>query len=439
MKARLVPVYFESGRDDEFDEQLKRLGSLFAAEAKILEPVALGSPLPEADAVVFPQLLGDAYSQIEALKEIDLPLLIITSEFGTVSMWDWEIDTFLKSEGLKTFAPHNLEMARKICRCLGLKRELKTTTFLVFQDNPGEEGFQADIFKRFYWWEDRCTQAMKEKFGVTIAKKSFKRLGEEAKRIPDPEVEVVKRDWNLQTEGVSQGALNSALRMYIALKREIEQDENVRGVGINCLNESHFSDTTPCLAWNMLFQELGIIWGCEGDTMSLLTKYVLQKSLDAHIMLSNLYPFLMGMAALKHERIEAFPEVEDPQDHILVAHCGYLGVLPQPFAAEWTLRPKVLAIVDENATAIDARLPTGDITLAKLHPTLDRIMTVKGSLEGYAQYPGSDCRNGAIVRVTDGYKLVNSLYSHHYCILMGRNSVEIEMLAKVFDLEVEEI
>jgi hypothetical protein len=173
--------------------------------------------------------------------------------------------------------------------------------------------------------------------------------------------------------------------------------------------------------------------------MSLLTKYVLQKSLDAHIMMSNLYPFLMGLAALKHERIEAFPEVEDPQDHILVAHCGYLGVLPQPFAAEWTLRPKVLAIVDENATAIDARLPTGDVTLAKLHPTLNKIMTVKGSLEGYAQYPGSDCRNGAIVRVTDGYQLVNSLYSHHYCILTGHKSVEIKMLARVFDLEVEEI
>ena len=439
MKARLVPVYFKSGRDGEFDEQLKRLGSLFAAEAEILEPAALGSPLPEADAVVFPQLLGDSYSQIEALKEIDLPLLIITSEFGTVSMWDWEINTFLKSEGLKTFAPHDLEMARKTCRCLGLKRELKTTTFLVFQDNPGEEGFQADIFKRFYWWEDRCTEAMKEKFGVTIAKKSFKRLGEEAKRIPDREAEAVTRDWDLQTEGVSQGALNSALKMYIALKREIEQDENIRGVGVNCLNESHFSDTTPCLAWNMLFQELGIIWGCEGDTMSLLTKYILQKSLDAHIMMSNLYPFLMGMAALKHERIEAFPEVEDPQDHILVAHCGYLGVLPQPFAAEWTLRPKVLAIVDENATAIDARLPTGDVTLAKLHPTLNKIMTVTGFLEGYAQYPGSDCRNGAVVRVTDGYQLVNSLYSHHYCILTGRKSVEIRMLARVFDLEVEEI
>jgi len=439
MKARLVPVYFKSGRDSEFDEQLKMLGSLFAAEAEILEPAALGSPLPEADAVVFPRLLGDAYSQIEALKEIDLPLLIITSEFGTVSMWDWEIDTFLKSEGLKTFAPHNLEMARKICRSLGLKRELKTTRFLVFQDYPGEEGFQADIFKRFYWWKDSCTQAMKEKFGVTIVKKSFKRLGEEAKRIPDREAEGVKRNWNLQTEGVSHRALNSALKMYIALKREIEQDENIRGVGINCLNESHFSDTTPCLAWNMLFQELGIIWGCEGDTMSLLTKYILQKSLDAHVMLSNLYPFLMGMAALKHERIEAFPEVEDPQDHILVAHCGYLGVLPQPFATEWTLRPKVLAIVDENATAIDARLPTGDVTLAKLHPTLNKIMTVKGSLEGYAQYPGSDCRNGAVVRVNDGYQLVNSLYSHHYCILTGRKSVEINMLAKVFDLEVEEI
>ena len=36
---------------------------------------------------------------------------------------------------------------------------------------------------------------------------------------------------------------------------------------------------------------------------------------------------------------------------ILAAHCGYLGVVPQPFATEWALRKKVLAIVNDNATA----------------------------------------------------------------------------------------
>lgn len=52
--------------------------------------------------------------------------------------------------------------------------------------------------------------------------------------------------------------------------------------------------------------------------------------------------------------------------HFLIVHCGYLGVLSPSFSTEWQLRPKVLAIVDANATAIDARLPVGDLTLAKL-------------------------------------------------------------------------
>jgi hypothetical protein len=438
MKARLVPVYFRSGRGDDFGRQAVTLQELLAEEAEILEPVALGSPLPEADAVVFPQLLGDAYTQLEALKEIQLPLLIITSEFGTVSMWDWEIASYLKSEGVETIAPYNLEQARRICRGLGVRRELERTKFLVFQDNPGE-GFQASIFKRFYWWEDECSQRMQAKFGVTVVKKSFKELAAKAKQIPDREAEAVWSNWRLNTEGVSRPALNSAIKDYIAVKREMDRDEAIGAVGINCLNESRFSDTTPCLAWNMLYEERGTIWGCEGDTLSMLTQYILHKSLDVPIMMTNLYPFVMGQAALKHERIPGFPEVDDPEDHILVAHCGYLGVLPTSFATEWTLRPKVLAIVDENATAIDARLPTGDVTLAKLGPTLDRMTVTEGTLEGYVQYPGSDCRNGGVIRVANGRRLMDRLASHHYLLMTGHLLPDISVLCRVLGIQVEEI
>ena len=438
MKARLVPVYFKSGRDDDYQQQVNRLVALLAEEAEILEPVALGSFLPEAEAVVFPQLLGDAYLETEALRAIKLPLLIVTSEFGTVSMWDWEIASYLRSEGIETIAPYNLDQTKKACKGLGLKRELSQTKFLVFQDNPGE-GFQADIFKRFYWWEDECVQRMMDKFGITIVKKSFRQLATEAKDIADHEAEAVWDHWRLRTDGISQGALNSAIKIYIAVKRELEQDETIKAVGINCLNESRFSDTTPCLAWNMLYEEKGLIWGCEADTMSMLTKYVLHKSLDVPIMMTNLYPFVMGQAALKHERIEAFPEVAEPENHILVAHCGYLGVVPTSFSTEWALKPKVLAIVDENATAIDARMPTGDITLAKLHPTLDAMTVVEGTLEDYVQYPGSDCRNGGVVKVSDGPQLVNSISSHHYLLMTGHHGIDINILGKVFDLDIEEI
>jgi hypothetical protein len=208
---------------------------------------------------------------------------------------------------------------------------------------------------------------------------------------------------------------------------------------MNCLNESAFSDTTPCLAWNMLYEERRLIWGCEGDTVSMLTMHMLHRALDVPIMMTNLYPFLMGQAALKHERIPHFPEVDEPENHVLAAHCGYLGVLPRSFSTEWQLRRKVLAIVDENATAIDARLPVGDLTLAKLDSTFDTMAVAEGALTGYAQYPGSDCLNGAVIRVRDGHTLMAKLPSHHSLLLTGHNLVGIRLAGKVLGFGVDEL
>ncbi|HXL01793.1 MAG TPA: hypothetical protein PK016_01535 [Candidatus Atribacteria bacterium] len=437
MKANLIPLYFKSGKNDEFLAQVQNLKKLLAEEAIIGEPLALGSPLPqEADAIIFPQVLGDAYKQIKDIEALRLPILVVTSEFGTVDMWDWEIVSYLKSKGLKVFAPYNLELTKKAIKSLALKREMKSTRFLVFQDNPGE-GMQASIFKRFYWWEEECTNLIQEKFGISIIKKSFKKLAEEAKQVPDAEVEELWKRWNLPLEGVSPKALHSALKIYRVLKQEVEQDPSIKGMGINCLNESFYSDTTPCLAWNMLFEEKGIIWACEADTLSLLTQFIIHKSLGAPIMMSNIYPFLMGMAALKHEKISSFPEVDQPENHLLVVHCGYLGVLPKSFSSDWKLKPRVLEIVDENATAIDARLPEGEVTLAKLDPTLSKLLIVEGYLEGYVQYPGSDCRNGAIIRIPDGHLLMDKLYSHHDIIMIGHRGVELKSMAYALDIEVE--
>ena len=436
-KARLVPLYFQSGQDDDFRSQVERLRELLADDAEILPPVALGATLPEAEAVVFPQILGDAYRQVNDFKKIKLPILIITSEFGTVSMWDWEIASYLKAQGIAPIFSYNLELTQTICKALAVKRDLQQTKFLVFQDNPGE-GFQAQIFKCFFWWKDECSQNIRKKFGVEIVKKSFREFGERAKLIHDREAKDVLTQWQVPTQDVSERALLSAIKIYIAAKREIELDAAVKAIGINCLNESHFSDTTPCLAWNMLYEELGILWGCEADTMSMLTKYLLNKVLDAPVMMTNLYPFLMGQAALKHERIPYFPDVaSEPENHLLLAHCGYFGVVPQSFSSQWTIKPKVLAIVDDNATAIDAKMPPGKITLVKLHSTLNKLMAVEGELEKFVQYENSDCLNGAVVKVRDGRKLINTLYSHHYCLMTGQYPAELDLLTKVFGLELE--
>lgn len=439
MKPRLIPLYFEPGRDAGFDTQLNALRSLLADHAELLAPVALGAPLPDADAVIFPQLLGEGYRRLADFKALRLPILIVTSQYGTLSMWDWEIISYLKAEGVETIAPYDLAQTKKICNALRVKRELREAKFLVYQDNPGD-GAQASIFKRFYWWEDECVQRMKDRFGVTIVKRSFRELGARAKALPDAEAEAAWKQRQVPIDGIAGKPLHSALKVYLAVKRDLEADPTIRAVGINCLNESHFSDTTPCLAWNLLYEEQKLIWGCEADTVSMLTKYLLHHSLEAPIMMTNLYPFLLGDAALKHERIEKFPAVpDDPANYLLVAHCGYMGVIPQSFCTEWTLRKKVLGIVDQNATAIDARLPIGDITLAKLQPSFRELSVTEGSLTGYAQYPGSDCLNGGVIRVRDGHRFMNSVCSHHSLLMTGRQLADLRLVAPVFNLGIQEI
>jgi hypothetical protein len=202
MKATLVPVHFKSGMDNEFRTHLEIVKKLLADEADVLPPVALGARLPAVDAVVFPQLLGDAFSQLPPLKAINVPVIVLTSDFGTVNMWDWEIVTFMKAQGMSVFTPYELSQTRAICRGLALKREMKDVKFLVFQDHPGVGGQQAEIFKRFWWWEDRSSEIIRQKFVIRIIKKSFQELGEKAKKITDADARQILKNRPIPAVGL---------------------------------------------------------------------------------------------------------------------------------------------------------------------------------------------------------------------------------------------
>ena len=178
MKAKLVPIYFKTADDPDFSAQLRKLHELLADEAEILEPVLLGEKLPETDGVIFPQMLGEAFRVVDKIKKLPQPLLIVTSEFGTVSMWDWEINSYLTAKGVKVIGPTNLEKTKQVCRAFALKRQLKQSKFLVYWDNPASGGGNQDeIFKRFYWWEPECINAIERKYGVKVIVKEFQEIG----------------------------------------------------------------------------------------------------------------------------------------------------------------------------------------------------------------------------------------------------------------------
>ena len=57
MKVTLIPVYFDPGRDENFDKNLNIAKDLLKEEVEFTSPLPLGSDLPDADGVIFPQML----------------------------------------------------------------------------------------------------------------------------------------------------------------------------------------------------------------------------------------------------------------------------------------------------------------------------------------------------------------------------------------------
>jgi L-fucose isomerase-like protein len=394
----------------------------------------------DASAVIVPDMSGVAYRRLDDFRRLTLPILVITSEFGTVSMWDWEIRDYLRRRDVQTVAPTSLEEYHDICRALAVKERLRNSTMLAYLDNLGA-GKQPDIFKRFYWWEEECVDDLQAAFGVNIERRSYRELWARALAIPDSKVddEVRRISGPVPMVGLATRARQDAVRLKLALSDELDETPGVIAAGINCLNESATSTTTPCLAWNLLFEERELIWGCEADLTSMITQYLTWETLRAPAMMTNLYPFLMGQAALAHERIPYFPTVEQPENHILTAHCGFFGVVPQSWSTEWTLREPVLAIVDDNANVIDARFPEGDLTIVKIASTMDSLAVTPAVLEKYEQYSGSDCLNGAILRVEDGYRYVENLPSHHAVLAIGDISRRLDVVGGLLGLTVERI
>ena len=434
-RARLVPVYLEDEPQPSFAHQLETLRTLSAELVDWLPPVQIAhASAVDADAIIVPDMSGVAYRRLVDFRALTLPIIIVTSEFGTVSMWDWEIRDYLRRREVDTVAPTSLEEFHDVCRALALKRTLRSSTMLAYLDNLGA-GKQPDIFKRFYWWEEECVDDLEGAFGVNVDRRSYRELWRRALAIPDGrlESELARIAGPVPMVGLAASARRDAVRLKLALSDELDETPGVIAAGINCLNESATSTTTPCLAWNLLFEERELIWGCEADLTSMITQYLVWGSLRAPAMMTNLYPFLMGQAALAHERIPYFPQVDEPENHILTAHCGFFGVVPQSWATEWTLREPVLEIVDPNANVIDARFPEGDLTIVKIASTMDALVTTPALLES------SDCLNGAILRVEDGYRYVEQLPSHHAVLAVGDITRRLELVGDVLGIGIQKI
>ena len=79
------------------------------------------------------------------------------------------------------------------------------------------------------------------------------------------------------------------------------------------------------------------------------------------------------------------------------------------------------------------------MTLAKLDPGFEKFSVVEGQLESYVQYTDSHCLNGAVLHVPNGERLTNDLISHHYILMTGHQKSDINLIGKVFKLQIDEL
>lgn len=77
--------------------------------------------------------------------------------------------------------------------------------------------------------------------------------------------------------------------------------------------------------------------------------------------------------------------------------------------------------------------------MAKLRPDMKKITIIEAEIEDYVQYPGSDCRNGALLKYSNGsgHRVMESLSSHHAIIIRGRVTHLLQQMARVLDIETE--
>jgi uncharacterized protein involved in tolerance to divalent cations len=208
MKTVIIPLYFKEANERENKEravQIDNLKKLYGDDADFLQEQPVGSKLPkEADAIVFPQMIGAVFAHKEEMKQLDLPMIILTSSFGTVEMWDWEIVAYLREQlKLTVFTPYNIELGKTIMRAVSAKKNMAggKVNFLMFQDSLGE-GMQAYIFKRFYWWEEECKETIEKAFGIKIIYRSWKELNERAEQISEEAALKLWEERRVPTEGV---------------------------------------------------------------------------------------------------------------------------------------------------------------------------------------------------------------------------------------------
>ena len=101
--------------DPDFVCHTRRLQRVAGRRSRARRPTPVGRRCPSRRGGL-PADAGRGVPARGRVPRLGLPILVLTSEFGTLSMWDWEIISYLRAEGVEMIAPYNWTRRRCLPR-----------------------------------------------------------------------------------------------------------------------------------------------------------------------------------------------------------------------------------------------------------------------------------------------------------------------------------
>ncbi len=215
-------------------------------------------------------------------------------------------------------------------------------------------------------------------WGVEVVEIPLERLYTELESADSQAIQTLAEEFTAGAERIvepREGEIADAVRVYLALRAVVEK-HGLDALSLPCSEMIASRRLTGCYGVARLNDE-GIIAGCEGDLVSVLTMLWALR-------LTEQLPWMANAA-----------RVDPKLNSIWLAHC----TVPLSLTRTYTLRSH---FESGMGVAIAGELPATPVTLARIGgPRLDRLWTAEGQIVGTADAEDL-CRTQMVIILTHG-------------------------------------
>lgn len=450
LKRPLIRIQPLLAREGKPSVDVAKLAELIKDHAVLNEMVCIQSPahwtetienLPaDVDAILpvsspcYPTEIWNSCP--EPLVKRRLPVLFWPLiEWDEPDFWKWSARDFLQALGVEVRLVNSHREGVALLKAMAVKKMLARSRLIVF----GEQNFP---------WNARSGGSLiKASLGTEIMVKPISDIRERYGRYDDAAVDALwrQRQSRYQVESVRAPELKAALRAYLAI-RSILEDERALGFGVNCYGDLIIRGgrDVPCLAQS-LAREDGFIASCDGDYCAMMSMALATCFLDQPCMMSNMYP-LSYVGALKDHFGDSLRAAKkyapDAENLARLAHCGFVGVVPQDMSPSGKVALKDWGGTyeikrDGSGCGIDGDLVPGRrFTAIELHFDGKRVLLGTGTVLETTRHKGMPhCESSALLKIDGLRRFVASISREHVVLVYGDHVDELRILCDTLKLD----